>query len=56
MDRIGIIGIGMLGNAVALHLLDLGYKITAFNIEQERKQNRLKRREARLQIRLKKLQ
>ena len=31
MDRIGIIGIGMLGNAVALHLLDLGYKITAFN-------------------------
>ena len=36
MDRIGIIGIGMLGNAVALHLLDLGYKITAFNRTREK--------------------
>ena len=36
MDRIGIIGIGMLGNAVALHLLDLGYKITVFNRKREK--------------------
>ena len=36
MDRIGIIGTGMLGNAVASHLLDLGYKITAFNRTKEK--------------------
>ena len=29
--KIGIIGIGMLGNAVALRLLDLGYDITVYN-------------------------
>ncbi len=31
MKKIGIIGLGMLGNAVALHLLDSGFKVTAFN-------------------------
>ena len=31
MKRIGIIGLGMLGNAVALHLLDSGFEVTGFN-------------------------
>jgi len=31
MKKIGIIGTGMLGNAVALHLLDVGFQIIAFN-------------------------
>ena len=31
MKKIGIIGLGMLGNAVALHLLDLGFEVTVFN-------------------------
>lgn len=29
--KVGIIGLGMLGNAVALHLLDSGIKVTVFN-------------------------
>ena len=29
--KIGIIGIGILGNAVALRLLDLGYDVTVYN-------------------------
>ena len=29
--KIGIIGIGILGNAVALRLLDLGYEVTVYN-------------------------
>ena len=29
--KIGIIGLGMLGNAVALHLLDSGFEVTVFN-------------------------
>ena len=29
--KIGIVGTGMLGEAVGLHLLDVGYKITVFN-------------------------
>ena len=29
--RIGIIGLGMLGNAVATHLLNSGFKITVYN-------------------------
>lgn len=29
--RVGIIGIGILGNAVALRLLDLGYDVTVYN-------------------------
>ena len=31
MKKIGIIGLGMLGNAVALHLIDSGYEVTAYN-------------------------
>ena len=32
MMKIGIVGTGMLGEAVGLHLLDVGYKITVFNL------------------------
>ncbi|MHA7734620.1 NAD(P)-dependent oxidoreductase [Nitrosopumilus sp. S6] len=31
MKKIGIIGLGILGNAVALHLLDSGFEVTVFN-------------------------
>ena len=31
MKKIGIIGLGMLGNAVALHLLDSGFDVVVFN-------------------------
>ena len=31
MKKIGIIGTGMLGEAVGLHLLDVGYDVTVFN-------------------------
>ena len=31
MKKIGVIGLGMLGNAVALHLLDSGFEVTVFN-------------------------
>ena len=31
MMKIGIVGTGMLGEAVGLHLLDVGYEITVFN-------------------------
>ncbi len=31
MTRIGLIGTGMLGNAVGLHLLESGYKLAVFN-------------------------
>lgn len=31
MKKIGIVGLGMLGNTVALHLLDLGFEVTVFN-------------------------
>ena len=31
MKKIGIVGLGMLGNAVALHLLDSGFGVTVFN-------------------------
>jgi len=36
MNKIGIIGIGMLGNAVALHLLDVGFQVTIFNRTKEK--------------------
>ncbi|AJM92843.1 NAD(P)-dependent oxidoreductase [Nitrosopumilus piranensis] len=36
MKNIGIIGLGMLGNAVALHLLDSGYKVTVFNRDEKK--------------------
>ena len=29
--RVGIIGLGMLGSAVAVHLLDVGFEVTAYN-------------------------
>ncbi len=37
--KIGIVGTGMLGEAVGLHLLDVGYKITVFNRSKEKTEN-----------------
>jgi 3-hydroxyisobutyrate dehydrogenase len=34
--KIGIIGLGILGNAVALHLLDSGFEVTAYNRTKEK--------------------
>ena len=34
--KIGLIGTGMLGNAVGLHLLDAGFQLTAFNRTREK--------------------
>lgn len=34
--RIGIIGLGMLGNAVALHLLESGFDVTVYNRTEEK--------------------
>ena len=34
--KLGIIGTGMLGEAVALHLLDVGYEVTVFNRSKEK--------------------
>jgi len=36
MKKIGITGLGMLGNAVALHLVDSGYEVTAYNRTKEK--------------------
>lgn len=36
MTKIGIIGLGMLGNAVVLHLLDSGFEVTVYNRTQEK--------------------
>lgn len=36
MKKIGIIGLGMLGNAVALHLLDVGFDVTVYNRTKEK--------------------
>ncbi|MCV0400393.1 MAG: NAD(P)-dependent oxidoreductase [Nitrosopumilus sp.] len=36
MKKIGVIGLGMLGNAVALHLLDSNFKVTAYNRTKEK--------------------
>ncbi|MGY5143889.1 MAG: NAD(P)-dependent oxidoreductase [Candidatus Nitrosopumilus sp. bin_32a] len=36
MKKIGIIGLGMLGNAVALHLADSGFEVTAYNRTKEK--------------------
>jgi 3-hydroxyisobutyrate dehydrogenase len=36
MIKVGIIGLGMLGNAVALHLLDLDFKVTVYNRTKEK--------------------
>ena len=43
--KIGIIGTGMLGEAVGLHLLDVGYDVTVFN-RTENKTERLKQKGA----------
>ena len=37
--KIGIVGTGMLGEAVGLHLLDVGYKVTVFNRTKEKTEN-----------------
>jgi 3-hydroxyisobutyrate dehydrogenase len=36
MKKVGIVGLGMLGNAVALHLLDSGFEVTAYNRTKEK--------------------
>jgi 3-hydroxyisobutyrate dehydrogenase len=36
MKKVGIIGLGRLGNAVALHLLDLDFKVTVYNRTKEK--------------------
>ena len=36
MEKIGIIGLGMLGNAVALHLLNSNFKVIAYNRTKEK--------------------
>jgi len=36
MKKIGIVGLGMLGNAVALHLLDSGFEVTVYNRTKEK--------------------
>ena len=36
MKKIGIIGLGMLGNAITLHLLDSGFQVTAYNRTKEK--------------------
>ena len=45
--KIGLIGIGMLGNAVGLHLLQSGFQLTAFNRTEE-KTNELKKNGAQI--------
>ena len=36
MKKIGVIGLGLLGNAVALHLIDSGFQVIAFNRTKEK--------------------
>ncbi|MGH1567695.1 MAG: NAD(P)-dependent oxidoreductase [Nitrosopumilus sp.] len=36
LQKIGLVGTGMLGNAVALHLLDLDFKVIAYNRTKEK--------------------
>ena len=45
MTKIGIVGTGMLGEAVGLHLLDVGYEVNIFNRTKE-KMKKLKERGA----------
>ena len=45
--KVGLIGTGMLGNAVGLHLLQSGYQLTAFNRTKE-KTNELKKNGAQI--------
>ena len=37
--KIGIVGTGMLGESVGLHLLDVGYEVTAYNRTKEKTEN-----------------
>jgi 3-hydroxyisobutyrate dehydrogenase len=39
VTRVGLIGTGMLGNAVGLHLIESGYKLTVFNRTKSKTQN-----------------
>ena len=39
MEKIGIVGTGMLGGAVGLHLLDEGYSLTVYNRNREKTAN-----------------
>ena len=39
MTRVGLIGTGMLGNAVGLHLIESGFKLTVFNRTKSKTQN-----------------
>ena len=39
MTRVGLIGTGILGNAVGLHLIESGYKLTVFNRTKNKTQN-----------------
>ena len=36
IEKIGIIGLGMLGNAVALHLIDSGFEVSVYNRTKEK--------------------
>ena len=45
--KVGLIGTGMLGNAVGLHLLQSGYELTAYNRTKE-KTNELKKNGAQI--------
>ena len=42
MTKIGIIGTGMLGEAVGLHLLDSGFEVTVFNRTKDKVENLVK--------------
>ena len=42
MTKIGIIGTGMLGEAVGLHLLDSGFEVTVFNRTKDKVGNLVK--------------
>ena len=47
MTTVGIVGTGMLGEAVGLHLMDVGYKVIVFNRTKE-KTKRLKEKGAKV--------
>ncbi len=47
MQKIGLVGTGILGNAVGLHLLESGYQLTAYNRTTE-KTNELKKKGAQI--------
>jgi len=47
MKKIGLVGTGMLGNAVGLHLLESGFQLTAYNRTTE-KTNELKKKGAQI--------